>query len=148
MGDACDVCPIDPDNDSDADGFCADIDNCPITANPGQDDGDSDGVGDACDNCSAEINTDQRDTDADGYGNICDADLNGDGTVNVTDIGMFKTVFGNSAPGVPPFTLDDHADFNADGTVNVTDAGILKTLFGKVAGPSCVDPPPLGNGGC
>jgi len=148
IGDACDVCPIDPDNDSDADGFCADIDNCPITANPGQDDGDSDGVGDACDNCSAEINTDQRDTDADGYGNICDADLNGDGTVNVTDIGMFKTVFGNSAPGVPPFTLDDHADFNADGTVNVTDAGILKTLFGKVAGPSCVDPPPLGNGGC
>ncbi|MGB5408657.1 MAG: dockerin type I domain-containing protein [Thiogranum sp.] len=85
-------------------------------------------------------NADQRDTDGDNFGNICDADLNGDGTVNVTDIGLFKAAFGNTAPGVPPFTSDDHADFNNDGAVNVTDVGILKTLFGSAPGPSGLNP--------
>ena len=28
-GNACDLCPTDPDNDADGDGFCAGDDNCP-----------------------------------------------------------------------------------------------------------------------
>ena len=129
--------------DGDGDGVLDDIDNCPGTFNPGQEDSDAvaaDGIGDACDNCIAIANADQRDTDGDNFGNICDADLNGDGTVNVTDIGLFKAAFGNTAPGVPPFTSDDHADFNNDGAVNVTDVGILKTLFGSAPGPSGLNP--------
>jgi len=47
-GDACDDCPLDPENDVDEDGICGDIDNCPYTSNPNQEDTDEDGVGDAC----------------------------------------------------------------------------------------------------
>jgi len=31
LGDACDICPNDPDNDADGDGICGDVDNCPDT---------------------------------------------------------------------------------------------------------------------
>jgi hypothetical protein len=48
-GDACDVCPNDPDDDADGDGVCGDVDNCPSDANSSQDDLDSDGAGDVCD---------------------------------------------------------------------------------------------------
>ena len=49
LGDVCDHCWYDPDNDIDSDGVCGDVDNCPTTANPGQFDADADGQGDACD---------------------------------------------------------------------------------------------------
>lgn len=90
-GDACDLCPDDNLNDSDEDGYCADIDNCPLINND-QHDWDSDGVGDACDpcpldtqndtdsdglcdnsdNCPFNSNPDQIDTDNDGHGDVCD----------------------------------------------------------------------------
>ena len=40
LGDACDVCPLDADNDADEDGVCGDVDNCPMVPNPGQEDAD------------------------------------------------------------------------------------------------------------
>jgi len=48
IGDLCDACPNDPDNDIDGDLVCGDIDNCPTIANGNQEDTDLDGVGDAC----------------------------------------------------------------------------------------------------
>ena len=53
IGDACDVCPGDANDDADGDGRCADEDNCPETPNPNQADGDDDGIGNACDDADA-----------------------------------------------------------------------------------------------
>ncbi|MEM6641281.1 MAG: thrombospondin type 3 repeat-containing protein [Pseudomonadota bacterium] len=89
-------------------------------------DSDGDGVGDDVDNCTNVSNPDQRDTNGDGFGNICDADLNNDNTVNVVDLGIFRSVF---------FSSDADADFNGDGTVNVVDLGILRGLFFAPPGP-------------
>jgi hypothetical protein len=135
---------IDPDLDLIADA----ADNCPDTRNPGQEDGDGDGVGDACDNCNQVANADQRDTDGDNYGNVCDADLDNIGTVNTVDFSLFRSVFGQLASGVEPFTLADHADFNNDNIVNTSDFSAFRSFFGAPPGPSCIDSPPLGNGGC
>ena len=63
LGDACDGCPCDPDNDIDVDAICAGVDNCPAIANPTQIDGDSDGLGDPCDPCP---NDQRNDIDSDG----------------------------------------------------------------------------------
>jgi hypothetical protein len=131
--------------DTDLDLIEDSADNCPLTANPGQEDSDAvtaDGIGDACDNCISVANADQRDTDGDGYGNICDADLNNDpgAVVNLSDLGLLKTVFLQSAPGIEPYTPIDHADLNGDGVVNLADLGILKQYFLNVAGPSAFHP--------
>jgi hypothetical protein len=48
-GDACDPCPLDPQNDIDSDGLCSDEDNCPAVYNPGQENEDEDEFGDICD---------------------------------------------------------------------------------------------------
>jgi cysteine-rich repeat protein len=59
-GDACDVCPLDPNtnncqqfnpNDTDGDGVVNMNDNCPTVSNGNQADADMDGKGDACDAC-------------------------------------------------------------------------------------------------
>jgi hypothetical protein len=117
--------------DADGDGVFDDIDNCPITANPGQEDDDSDTFGNVCDNCTLVANADQRDTDADGYGNICDADLNGDLTVNLSDFSLFRNAFGTSDPD---------ADFDGDGQVGLGDFSILRASFGSAPGPSGLNP--------
>lgn len=58
--------------DIDADGICADVDNCPNNYNPGQEDADGDGVGNVCDNCPNNYNPGQQDTDGDGIADACD----------------------------------------------------------------------------
>jgi len=58
--------------DADDDGIADEVDNCPLTYNPGQEDGDTDGIGDVCDNCPTVANTDQADGDEDGNGDACD----------------------------------------------------------------------------
>ena len=59
-------------DDSDNDGICSDMDNCPITYNPDQNDTDNDFIGGACDNCPNMTNIDQKDTDNDTVGDACD----------------------------------------------------------------------------
>ena len=105
IGDACDACPSDPNNDFDIDGLCADGDNCPLASNPLQEDADNDLVGDACDvcpfdpdndvdfdfvcadedNCPGDPNFGQIDSDLDGIGDVCDADDDNDGVEDASD---------------------------------------------------------------
>jgi cysteine-rich repeat protein len=66
------TCQGTPSGDTDGDGICNALDNCPGKSNKTQADSDGDGVGDACDNCPATFNPDQRDSDQDGKGDVCD----------------------------------------------------------------------------
>jgi len=128
-------------SDVDGDGIPNDVDNCPLTPNADQLDTDVDGFGDVCDNCSQVANGSntfpagdpriQRDTNNDDFGNICDADLNNDGTVNLSDYSAFRSAFGTSDPD---------ADFNGDGLVNLSDYSIFRSSFGKAPGPSGLNP--------
>jgi hypothetical protein len=92
LGDACDTCPKDKDNDKDKDGVCGDVDNCPINANTDQADSDKDGKGNVCDSCPLDANndkdkdgvcgdvdncpdvsnSDQFNQDGDTFGDVCD----------------------------------------------------------------------------
>ena len=58
--------------DTDGDGFCTGIDNCPDDYNTSQSDTDNDNIGNACDNCVQVYNPDQLDSDNDGIGDACE----------------------------------------------------------------------------
>jgi hypothetical protein len=92
---------------------------------------DEDGVRDTSDNCLLVPNPDQRDTNGDGFGNLCDPDLDNDGFVNFTDLGLLKSVFFSAAPD---------ADFDGDGAVNFVDLGTMKAFFFGPPGPSGLVP--------
>lgn len=98
LGDLCDACPIDPENDAEGDGLCESEDNCHGVANPNQADNDIDLIGDACDsdddndsvddledNCPLISNSDQNDIDQDGAGDECDTDDDNDGVLDADD---------------------------------------------------------------
>ena len=70
--DRCEVSGWDLAPESDGDGVPDEVDNCPLTYNPGQQDDDVDGLGDVCDNCPKIWNPDQIDTDGDGLGDLCE----------------------------------------------------------------------------
>jgi cysteine-rich repeat protein len=56
------TCPADViEPDSDGDGVCDPLDNCPGVTNPAQEDADGDGIGDVCDNCPFVPNPSQGD---------------------------------------------------------------------------------------
>jgi hypothetical protein len=121
--------------DRDGDSVLDSDDNCLGTYNPEQTDSDGDGIGDGCDNCVNVANgparsaggPPQRDSSGRGYGNMCDGDLNYDGLVNYTDLGILQSLFGNS---------NADADMDGDGRVNFTDVGIFRTRFLIKPGPS------------
>jgi hypothetical protein len=50
----------------------------------------------------------------------CDGDLNGDGSINVFDVGILKQEWRTSGP---------EADLNGDGIVDVFDLGIFRALY-------------------
>jgi hypothetical protein len=129
FGDPCDVCPLDPFDDSDLDGVCGNVDNCPFVGNAGQADQDTDGVGDICDNCFSVSNASQVDGDGDNLGDACDPcptdpinDGDGDGvctsvdncptTSNSTQTNSDGDLRGNACDPCPNDALDD-ADLDA-----------------------------------
>ncbi len=110
-----------PPADTDGDGVNDPVDNCPLTANPGQEDNDGDGEGDACDddddndgvedgddNCPLTANTDQTDTDGDGEGDACDP---------------------TADAGEPIVVSIDAAPFALDGTCTDPDDATLSALW-------------------
>ena len=139
LGDACDTCPLDADNDIDGDTVCGDVDNCPDTSNLDQADGDDDGLGDVCDtctdtdgdgmgdpgypgntcpddNCPATPNPDQTDSDDDDLGDACDIcpfdpenDIDGDNVCGDID----------NCPTTPN---PDQADSNGNGIGDACEA--------------------------
>jgi hypothetical protein len=145
VGDVCDICIMDPENDIDSDGVCGDIDNCPYAANPTQADADSDGPGDACDactdidsdgygnpgypanscpldNCPWHTNPGQEDLDSDGAGDPCDTDDDGDGIPDVTDnCPVLANPDQANADGDPSGDACDEDD-DADGVLDDGDA--------------------------
>ena len=85
LGDVCDLCPEDADNDLDGDGLCANVDVCPGIPDPAQDDADEDGIGDRCDddvdgdgvvndedNCPYQPNEDQENSFGGPQGDVCE----------------------------------------------------------------------------
>ncbi|NJC26656.1 PKD domain-containing protein [Neolewinella antarctica] len=122
---------LNPDSDTDNDGFNDDVDNCPAVANPDQiipifyADLDEDGLGDpltwiqACvapdgyvadstDNCPQVASLDNTDTDGDGVGDLCDEDDDNDGVLDVDDCEPLNDNVGNEA-------LTYYDDLDGDG---------------------------------
>jgi PKD repeat protein len=106
LGDICDPCPNDAQNDVDGDDVCGDVDNCPLMANP-----------------------DQVDTDDDGAGNVCDPDDDGDGVPDTEDDDPLDRFVCRDADadgcddcssGVDD-PSDDGTDLDADGRCDLTD---------------------------
>ena len=138
VGDACDACIGDPENDGDGDGVCADLDNCPLDANADQANGDGDLLGDACDACPGAATDD---LDGDG---ICDdvdscpvvaddgVDLDGDGLADACD--RCPTDGAKIDPGVCGCGVDD-TDADGDGLADCLDG--CPADAGKLAPGGC-----------
>jgi 6-phosphogluconolactonase (cycloisomerase 2 family) len=94
IGDLCDACVVDPLNDGDRDGSCADIDNCPTVPNPLQQDLDQDGVGNSCDNCLTIHNPDQTDIDHNGQGDLCQRGFQAEAYLYVNGLSPLNRVAG------------------------------------------------------
>ncbi|MCC6623667.1 MAG: hypothetical protein IT385_20585 [Deltaproteobacteria bacterium] len=128
LGDVCDDCPRDADNDVDGDTICGDVDNCPEVSNGSQVDFDDDDVGDLCD----------FDVDGDGVCNaLCPFDCGGHGTCTsagcVCDPGYGGA--GCEPSGAPEATC---ADGCGDGVCNPR-TGLCHCPAGA-GGPSCAGP--------
>lgn len=115
IGDVCDPCPNDTENDIDEDGVCGDVDNCPYEPNADQSNIDGDSLGDACDsdidgdslinsedNCPSVANADQSNRDGDPYGDACDlcVDLPPQGQ----DL-LYDPVYAGTIPISSPFNV-------------------------------------------
>jgi hypothetical protein len=159
VGDVCDNCPNDPNNDVDADNFCGDVDNCHETFNPRQintdgdlmgdmcdDDDDNDGVLDPNDSCPLIYNPDdQNDFDDDGFGDVCDGcpevpnppgDFDGDCYVNLKDFAPLSVYWLDINCGVVNLWCN-RVDYNQD-----TDITLEEVLFVALNWLDCTDPDP------
>ena len=106
IGDVCDVCPNDADNDIDGDSVCGDVDNCPTTYNPDQLDSDSDGVGDVCDGCCL-FNRGNVDSD--------NSDI-----VDISDLVYLVDFMFNAGP-TPLCTDEANVDADSGGLIDISD---------------------------
>ena len=137
LGDVCDTCPNDSENDLDKDGICGDVDNCSNDYNPFQEDSDKDQIGDACDNCPNKANPSQADTfppQGNGIGDACECEANFDcdQDVDANDVTAFLTDFGRSIYNRPCSNLDPcKGDFSCDRDVDANDVTKFLEDFGR-----------------
>jgi hypothetical protein len=162
--------PVDPclglGGDTDADGDCDNVDNCPTVANADQADGNgglevpADGVGNACDNCLnannprvaagflttnawATLSGGQRDDDHDGYGNKCDADFTATGAlVGGSDLAQYRPSNNKSRTLDVCGTVANQPcaryDLSEAGALTSgDDLAIFRGLNNKARGPRC-----------
>jgi hypothetical protein len=113
--------------DTDGDGVCDDVDNCPAVDNPNQEDQDGDGVGDVCDNCPTTPNPDQDPGACTSQVVLCDVD--GDGDIDRMDLRLISRARNQPASGP-----DDPRDANGDGVINPRD---VKACIPQCTRPSC-----------
>ncbi len=105
--------------DSDADGVCDVVDNCPSVANFGQLNSDADGLGDVCDNCPGVSNLGQDDGDGDGAGDACD---NCVASANPNQANNDGDTLGNVCDNCPVTTNQDQSDIDIGGPDGIGDA--------------------------
>lgn len=84
--------------DTDGDGVCDNVDNCPAVSNPNQEDSNGNGIGDACEVVALKC------------------DVNNDGSVTNADLLLIRGRNGQNASG-----QNDPYDPNGDGRINVAD---------------------------
>jgi len=124
--------------DSDGDGVCDDVDNCPAVPNANQEDTDSqgcptganscpDGVGDICDNCPATYNPNQDAGVCASQVVLCDVD--GDGDIDKADLSVISRARNQPATGP-----DDPRDANGDGIITPAD---VKACIPQCTRPGC-----------
>ena len=92
------------------------IDNCPGVANAAQFDADGDGTGDACDDPDPPLCTPAP-----------DPDLNDDTVVNILDVSMVGSCFGQD----PSEAVCAIADTDCNGFVDRTDIGFILGSYGQ-----------------
>jgi hypothetical protein len=114
--------------DSDGDGVCDSVDNCPAKPNPDQKDTDGDGVGDVCDNCPTVPNRDQKDSNGNGVGDACEAtcDVDNDGDVDQLDLSLISRNRGKPVPSI--------YDTNKSGKIDPADVKFCVPLCTR---PNC-----------
>ncbi len=96
-------------------------------------DPDADGVCAERDNCLSAANSSQADFDLDGFGDACDADYDQTGVVGASDFSLLRGKLGQRA-GDPGF--DPRFDSDGDGVVGSSDLSLLRSQMAGPPGPS------------
>jgi hypothetical protein len=134
LGNVCDACSSDQQNDSDSDGICGDVDACPFDPN---NDADGDQVCGNVDNCPNVANTNQLDADANGIGNACQTNAScADGIDNDKD-GLIDHPADPGCSGTADTTETDPALLCDDGLDNDADALADFVSGGGLGDPGC-----------
>jgi len=116
-------------DDADGDGVCNDVDNCLLTANPGQEDLDGDGIGDACDNCVTIANPGQLDSDSDGIGDACDNCVS---TANSDQLDTEGDGIGDACDNCVSTPNFDQLDIDGDGIGDACDNCVSTINFDQL----------------